>query len=38
VIWALEKIGWVHDVRWPVKERIASRLVDNAKVTSSAAA
>jgi stearoyl-CoA desaturase (delta-9 desaturase) len=38
VIWALEKVGWVHDVRWPVKERIASRLVDNAKVTSSAAA
>jgi hypothetical protein len=25
-------------VRWPVKERIASRLVDNTKVTSSAAA
>jgi stearoyl-CoA desaturase (delta-9 desaturase) len=30
VIWALEKLGWVHDVRWPVKERIAARLVPTA--------
>jgi stearoyl-CoA desaturase (delta-9 desaturase) len=29
VIWLLEKAGWVHDVRWPVKERIAARLVRN---------
>ena len=29
VIWAMEKIGWVHDVRWPVKERIAAKLVRN---------
>jgi stearoyl-CoA desaturase (Delta-9 desaturase) len=28
VIWALEKAGWVQDVRWPVKERITSKLVD----------
>ena len=27
VIWALEKVGWVHDVRWPVQERIQSKLV-----------
>ena len=27
VIWVLEKLGWVHDVRWPVKERIAAKLV-----------
>ena len=29
VIWALEKIGWVYDVRWPVRERIESKLVVN---------
>jgi stearoyl-CoA desaturase (Delta-9 desaturase) len=29
VIWALEKVGWVHDVRWPVRERIQSKLVVN---------
>ncbi|HJR40314.1 MAG TPA: acyl-CoA desaturase, partial [Nocardioidaceae bacterium] len=38
VIWALEKAGWVHDVRWPVKERIDSKLVKNADPTSAAAA
>ena len=27
VIWALEKAGWVHDVRWPVRERIEARMV-----------
>ena len=25
IIWALEKLGWVSDVRWPVKERLAAR-------------
>ena len=29
VIWAMEKLGWVHDVRWPVRERIQSKLVTN---------
>ena len=29
VIWALEKVGWVHDVRWPVRERIDAKLVRN---------
>ncbi|MGH3444062.1 MAG: acyl-CoA desaturase [Nocardioidaceae bacterium] len=29
VIWALEKLGWVYDVRWPVKHRIDSKLVKN---------
>jgi stearoyl-CoA desaturase (delta-9 desaturase) len=29
IIWALEKLGWVYDVRWPVKERIDSKLVKN---------
>ena len=29
VIWAMEKAGWVDDVRWPVKERIDSKLVTN---------
>ncbi len=29
VIWAMEKLGWVRDVRWPVKERIEGKLVKN---------
>jgi stearoyl-CoA desaturase (delta-9 desaturase) len=29
VIWGLEKIGWVRDVRWPVRDRIESKLVAN---------
>jgi stearoyl-CoA desaturase (delta-9 desaturase) len=29
VIWLLEKIGWVYDVRWPVRQRIDSKLVKN---------
>lgn len=29
LIWMLEKAGWVHDVRWPVRERIQSKLVVN---------
>jgi stearoyl-CoA desaturase (Delta-9 desaturase) len=28
-IWAMEKLGWVDDVRWPVKERIDGKLVKN---------
>jgi stearoyl-CoA desaturase (delta-9 desaturase) len=29
IIWALEKLGWVYDVRWPVRERIHAKLVKN---------
>ncbi len=29
LIWAFEKLGWVHDVRWPVPERVAARRVAN---------
>jgi stearoyl-CoA desaturase (delta-9 desaturase) len=29
IIWAMEKLGLVHDVRWPVKERIDAKLVRN---------
>jgi stearoyl-CoA desaturase (delta-9 desaturase) len=29
VIWVLEKVGWVRDVRWPVRERVAAKLVVN---------
>jgi stearoyl-CoA desaturase (delta-9 desaturase) len=29
VIWLLEKAGWVHDVRWPVRDRIEAKLVSN---------
>lgn len=29
VIWAMEKAGWIDDVRWPVKDRIDSKLVAN---------
>jgi stearoyl-CoA desaturase (delta-9 desaturase) len=31
-IWILEKLGWVEDVRWPVKERIAAKLISNQPV------
>jgi stearoyl-CoA desaturase (delta-9 desaturase) len=27
VIWLLEKFGWIHSVRWPVKERIDAKRV-----------
>ncbi len=27
VIWMMEKLGWVRDVRWPSRERIGSKLV-----------
>ncbi|MDQ6935594.1 MAG: fatty acid desaturase [Actinomycetota bacterium] len=29
VIWALEKLGWVYDVRWPVRDRIQAKLLVN---------
>jgi stearoyl-CoA desaturase (delta-9 desaturase) len=29
VIWAMEKLGLVHDVRWPVKDRVDAKLVRN---------
>jgi stearoyl-CoA desaturase (delta-9 desaturase) len=32
VIWFLEKLGWVSDVRWPVKDRISAKLVKNQEV------
>jgi stearoyl-CoA desaturase (delta-9 desaturase) len=38
VIWALEKLGWVHDVRWPVKERVSAKLASNKDVSAAAAA
>ncbi len=28
-IWLMEKLGWVDDVRWPVRERIDAKLVRN---------
>jgi stearoyl-CoA desaturase (Delta-9 desaturase) len=37
VIWALEKLGWVRDVRWPVRERIAARLVPTGESPATAA-
>jgi stearoyl-CoA desaturase (delta-9 desaturase) len=27
VIWVLEKLGWVYDVRWPKPERLAAKLI-----------
>ena len=27
IIWLMEKLGWVYDVRWPVRERIDAKLV-----------
>jgi stearoyl-CoA desaturase (delta-9 desaturase) len=38
VIWALERLGWVRDVRWPVKERITAKLVRTEDASSAAAA
>jgi stearoyl-CoA desaturase (Delta-9 desaturase) len=36
VIWAFERAGWVHDVRWPVADRFdARRLVDSRHLPSS---
>lgn len=29
IIWFMEKMGWVTDVRWPVKERIEAKLARN---------
>ena len=26
VIWALEKLGWIYDVRWPVRSRLDAKL------------
>jgi hypothetical protein len=25
VIWALEKLGWAYDVRWPDEDRLAAK-------------
>jgi stearoyl-CoA desaturase (delta-9 desaturase) len=36
VIWAMEKLGWVKDVRWPVKERIEGKLVKNQQLPEAA--
>ncbi|MDP3893038.1 MAG: acyl-CoA desaturase [Nocardioides sp.] len=36
LIWVLEKVGWVRDVRWPVKERIAAKLAANQPVPDAA--
>jgi stearoyl-CoA desaturase (delta-9 desaturase) len=36
IIWLMEKLGWVNDVRWPVKERIASKLVKNQRLPEAA--
>ena len=27
IIWALQKLGWIHDVRWPVQERLDKKRV-----------
>jgi stearoyl-CoA desaturase (delta-9 desaturase) len=37
VIWFMEKLGWVSDVRWPVQERIAAKMVDNQQPPAAAA-
>jgi stearoyl-CoA desaturase (delta-9 desaturase) len=36
VIWFMEKLGWVTDVRWPVKERIANKMVKNQQLPEAA--
>ncbi len=36
VIWFMEKMGWVSDVRWPAKDRIESKLVKNQQLSEAA--
>ncbi|GAB2745749.1 acyl-CoA desaturase [Nocardioides pakistanensis] len=36
VIWFMEKMGWVKDVRWPVKERVEGKLVKNQRLPEAA--
>jgi stearoyl-CoA desaturase (delta-9 desaturase) len=36
VIWMLEKLGWIHDVRWPVRSRIDGKLVKNQQLADAA--
>jgi stearoyl-CoA desaturase (delta-9 desaturase) len=36
IIWFLEKVGWVHDVRWPVRERVEAKLVRNRNLSAAA--
>ncbi len=31
IIWLFERLGWVHDVRWPRPDRIAARLLPEAE-------
>ena len=38
LIWGLEMLGWVYDVRWPVKERITAKLVSSTETPTAAAA
>ena len=38
IIRVMEKLGWVHDVRWPVRERIDAKLVANQPESTAAAA
>ena len=37
-IWAFEKLGWVHSVRWPVKERIDAKRADSDDASAAEAA
>jgi stearoyl-CoA desaturase (delta-9 desaturase) len=32
-IWIFEKFGWASDVRWPKRDRLAAKLVDNAQAS-----
>jgi stearoyl-CoA desaturase (delta-9 desaturase) len=36
VIWAMEKVGWVKDVRWPVRSRIENKMVKNQQLADAA--
>ena len=38
LIWTLERLGWVRDVRWPVRERIEQRLAGAARSAGARAA
>jgi stearoyl-CoA desaturase (delta-9 desaturase) len=36
IIWFFEKLGWVSDVRWPVRSRIDSKMVKNQEAAKAA--
>jgi stearoyl-CoA desaturase (delta-9 desaturase) len=36
IIWVMEKLGWVRDVRWPVTSRLETKMVKNQQLADAA--